>query len=186
MDSTNSMGDLGAIAGWAPTYAAWRDEAVPEIMGGKAKQAFARYPWFRTEGDPFVRLDKSASEARFGLITTGGYSIEGSQTPFVPVPSFGDEVPQVHTIPLDVDRSKLRIDHPGYDHRFAKEDINVNLPLDRLQELADSGEIGSIAPNTHVLMGLAPNVEPLLRETIPSLVSALRSDSVEAALLVPS
>ena len=40
--------------------------------------------------------------------------------------------------------------------------------------------------DTQVLMGLAPDVAPLLRETIPALVDRFQSDSVEAALLVPS
>jgi D-proline reductase (dithiol) PrdB len=95
-------------------------------------------------------------------------------------------VPEIRWIPLDVDRSKLRIDHVGYDHRFAEEDINVNLPFDRLSELVEQGEIGSIARETPVLMGLQPNVAPLIRDTIPELVARFQADSVEAALLVPS
>jgi hypothetical protein len=52
--------------------------------------------------------------------------------------------------------------------------------------LAAGGEIGSIAPTTHVLMGLVVDVAPLIRETIPQLVERLRDEGVEAALLVPS
>ena len=80
------------------------------------------------------------SEARFAVVTTGGYSIEGVQEPFVPFPGFDDKVPGIREIPLDVEQSKLRIDHPGYDHRFAEEDVNVNLPVDRIAELAKGGE----------------------------------------------
>ena len=87
---------------------------------------------------------------------------------------------------MDVDRSKLRIDHAGYDHRFAEEDINCNLPLDRLGEMEAAGEIGSIAPETQVVMGLQPNVVTLIESLIPELVARFKSDSVEAALLVPS
>ena len=97
-----------------------------------------------------------------------------------------DEVPQIRLIPTDVDRAKLKINHPGYDHKYANEDINCNLPFDRLQEMVDAGEIGSLAPNTVVLMGLQPNVSPLLQETIPAIVEQFKADGVEAALLVPS
>ncbi|MFQ5699454.1 MAG: glycine/sarcosine/betaine reductase selenoprotein B family protein [Myxococcota bacterium] len=180
------MIDARGLEAWGPKFAAWTRSALPLIREGKAKQAFAGYPWFRTEGDPFVRLGKPASETRFGLITTGGYSIEGEQEPFVPLPRFDDQAAGLRAIPLDVDRSKLRIDHPGYDHRFAEQDPNVNLPLDRLRELAQAGEIGSIAKDSLVLMGLQPNVAPLIRETIPEIAARLASDSVEAALLVPS
>jgi D-proline reductase (dithiol) PrdB len=85
-----------------------------------------------------------------------------------------------------VDRSKLRIDHPGYDHRFAREDINVNLPFDRLKELVANGTIGSLSEETLVLMGLQPNVAPLIESTIPEIVAVFEADGVEAALLVPS
>ena len=43
-----------------------------------------------------------------------------------------------------------------------------------------------LAPETLVLMGLQPNVGPLINETIPEIVAAFKADDVEAALLVPS
>jgi len=85
-----------------------------------------------------------------------------------------------------VERSKLVIHHRGYDHRFAKEDYNANLPLDRLRELVTDGVIGSVAEETIVLMGLQPDVAPLLNVTIPEIVASFQADGVEAALLVPS
>ena len=180
------MTDLSVLESWKPRFKQWTEESMPLFAEGKAKQAFAAYPWVTTEEDPFVRLAKPLSETRFGLVTTGGYSIEGEQEPFSPAPSFGDEAPGIREIPFDVEPSKLRIDHAGYDHRFAKEDINVNLPLDRLRELTKACEIGSLANASQVVMGLQPNVAPLLQETIPALVDRFLSDSVKAALLVPS
>ena len=180
------MSDVAGVEAWRPKFQQWVQSAVPLLQKGKAQEAFGSYPWYPTEGDPFVRLQKPASEARFALVTTGGYSIEGEQEPFVAAPSFADEAPRVHAIPLDVDRAKLRIDHPGYDHRFAEEDLNVNLPLDRLNEMVAAGEIGSVANDTQVLMGLQPDVAPLLRETVPALVARFEADSVDAVLLVPS
>ncbi|MEE2778481.1 MAG: glycine/sarcosine/betaine reductase selenoprotein B family protein [Acidobacteriota bacterium] len=180
------MSDVSSLEGWQDRFEEWAVTAKPMIFGGQAKEAFGTYPWFTTDGDPFARLAKPASETRFGLLTTGGYSIEGEQEPMRGYPTFGDEVPQIRRIPLDVDSSKLVINHPGYDHRFAEEDNNANLPLDRLQELVEEGAIGSIADETLVLMGLQPNVAPLLHETIPQLVESFRAADVEAVLLVPS
>ena len=180
------MSDVSSIEEWRQPYTDWVAFAKPLFAQGKGKEAFAKYPWFTTEGDPFVKLEQPASQTHFGLITTGGYSIEGEQEPMRGYPTFGDEVPQIRRIPLDVDRSKLTINHPGYDHRFAEEDINANLPFDRLNELVEDGTIGSLSKATHVLMGLQPNVEPLLKETIPEIVAAYQADGVQAALLVPS
>jgi hypothetical protein len=180
------MSDAAGLTEWQSKFSNWIETSTPLFKEGKAKKAFASYPWMTTTGEPFTRLAMPASEARFGLVTTGGYSIEGEQEPFRPGPSFDDTIPAIHTIPLDVDRSKLRIDHVGYDHRFAKEDINVNLPLDRMRELEAHGEIGSVAQQTHVVMGLQPNVGPLLRDLLPSLIETLQADDINAVLLVPS
>ena len=179
------MTDAAQIDGWQARFKEWADYAEPMFQTGKAKEAFAKYPWFTTAGDPFTKLEKPASAMRFGLITTGGYSIAGEQEP-MRGPTFRGEAPQIHYIPLDVDRSKLTINHPGYDHRFAKEDINCNLPFDRLNELVEDGTIGSLSSETLVLMGLQPDVAPLINESIPEIIAAFKADDVEAALLVPS
>ncbi len=180
------MSDQTSLSEWTPRYQAWASESQELFAKGKAKEAFASYPWFQTEGDPFERLSKPASETRFGLITTGGYAIDGEQEPFTGLPDFSDAEPLAHVIPFDVDKSKLVINHFGYDHRFAEEDTNVNLPFDRLQEMVDDGEIGSVSNDSVVFMGLIPNVVPLIEKAIPQVIDRFKSDGVEAALLVPS
>ena len=180
------MVDAPSLKDWKIKYEEWTGMAVPLFKEGKAKDAMAQYPWFTTQGEPFTKLDKPLSEARVGLVTTGGYSIEGEQEPMRAYPTFGDEVPQVRRIPMDVDRSRLRIDHPGYDHKYAEEDMNANLPFDRLNELVDEGVIGSISNDTIMLMGLQPNVEPLIEQAIPEIVDAFQQDEVDLVLLVPS
>jgi D-proline reductase (dithiol) PrdB len=180
------MTDSASLASWKPKFEAWTTESKALFAEGKGKKAFASYPWLQLDESPFHKLAKPVAESRLALLTTGGYSIEGEQEPLKPFPSFDDSPPGVREIPLDVDRAKLTINHVGYDHRFADEDHNVNLPLDRLQELVAAGEIGSLANNTQVVMGLMPNIAPLIEDLIPSLVAKFKSDSVEAALLVPS
>lgn len=180
------MSDIKALGNWQPKFEEWKKAAQPLLASGKPKEAFASYPWMRLDDPPFQRPEKPIRESRVALVTTGGYSIEGEQQPFEAVPSFDDTPARVLEIPLDVNQEKLAINHRGYDHRFAEQDINVNLPLDRLRELVEAGEIGSVAQQTQVVMGLQPNLRPLLTELIPSLVARFKSDSVEAALLVPS
>jgi D-proline reductase (dithiol) PrdB len=180
------MTDSAALTAWKPKYEAWTGDAKSFFADGKPKEAFGIYPWLQTEGDPFSTLGKPAAEARFGLVTTGGYTVVGEHEPFTGVPDFSDAAPDIHVVSLDADPEKFQINHFGYDHRFAKEDPNVNLPFDRLKEMVADGELGSVSNDSVVLMGLIPNVVPLIEQTIPAIVERFRSDSVEAALLVPS
>ena len=66
------MIDEKSLAGWQSGFEEWVAFAKPMLPQGKAKEAFGKYPWFTTEGEPFTLLDRPASEARFGLLTTGG------------------------------------------------------------------------------------------------------------------
>jgi D-proline reductase (dithiol) PrdB len=72
---------------------------------------------------------------------------------------------------------------PNFDRTGFAEDLNVVLPLDRLQELADSGVIGSVARYHYSFMGAAviDQMEPAARE----LASQLHADKVDGVLLVP-
>ena len=94
------MSDESSLDGWQSRFEEWVDFAKPMMGEGRAKEAFGKYPWFTTDGDPFTRLEKPASEIRFGLLTTGGYSIEGEQEPMRAYPTFGDEIPQIRRIPV--------------------------------------------------------------------------------------
>ena len=67
------MSDTSALGAWAPKFEDWKAFAMPLFAKGEAKQAFSKYPWFTTEGDPFARLEKPAKQTRFALITTGGF-----------------------------------------------------------------------------------------------------------------
>ena len=134
-----------------------------------------------------LRPPGARAEPEFlGACVRCGLCVRGCPFDTLKLAAFGEEVPQIRRIPTDVDRSKLRINHPGYDHKYAKEDINANLPFDRLNELVANGTIGSLSEQTLVLMGLQPNVGPLLKETVPEIVETFKADGVEAALLVPS
>ena len=182
----SQTGDASGLGTWVPKFESWKETAMPLLSKGKAKEAFSTYPWVTTEGDPFARLAGPASESRFALITTGGYSIDGVHTPFTGLPNLANEVPEVHTVPLDVDRSKLGINHHGYDHRFAKEDINVNLPLDRLVELQKAGEIGSVAEGHLRSDGTDSRRRAAPDRYAPAAHRAAARRRVDAVLLVPS
>ena len=88
-------------------------------------------------------------------------------------------------IPADTPSADLVMSHmsTNYDRTGFQQDWNVVFPLDRLHELAASGDIGSVAQYHYSFMGATDvrALEPQAR----NLARIMRADGVDAALLVP-
>ena len=96
--------------------------------------------------------------------------------------------PSFREMPSDVDPRLLTITHNYYDHAAADRDINVVLPLGRLRELADEGQVGAVAPHAYSFMGHIDgrHLRTLLEETAPAVADRLRADGAEAVFLTPA
>jgi len=77
-----------------------------------------------------------------------------------------------------MDHVSVSHDRTGFQH-----DVNVVFPLERLQELAEAGEIGSVADFHYSFMGATnPNeMEPQVRK----LAGILKADGVNTVVLAP-
>lgn len=130
----------------------------------------------------FHRLTKPRSALRVALATSGGLYVEGTPR-FDMISHARDD--SVRWIPGDVVTRRLRFAHDHYDHTDADQDPNCMFPLDRLRELVAAGELGGIAPVHVGLMGYIPDPQRFARETVPSVVSRLVTDHVDAVVLAP-
>jgi D-proline reductase (dithiol) PrdB len=131
------------------------------------------------DGRPWVKppaLDK----CRVAIISTAGLHARGDR-PFGPSTNATD----YRIIPGDTAAADLLMSHQSvnFDRSGFQEDHNVVFPLDRLNELATDGVIGSVAEFHYSFMGAAPirKLEPKARE----LAGLLKSDRVDAVLLSP-
>ncbi len=115
---------------------------------------------------------------RVALISTAGLRRRGDR-PFQP----GDGSYRV--IPAETPAADLVMSHisVNFDRTGFQQDHNVVFPIDRLRELAAAGVVGSMASIHYSFMGAFPPVaaEPHARH----LAGLLKSDGVDAALLVP-
>jgi D-proline reductase (dithiol) PrdB len=71
----------------------------------------------------------------------------------------------------------------NFDRSGFQEDHNVVFPIDRLNELARDGVIGSVAEYHYAFMGAAPIRE--LKPKAAELAGLLKRDEVDAVLLSP-
>jgi D-proline reductase (dithiol) PrdB len=89
---------------------------------------------------------------------------------------------------IDRDRRDLVLGHwsPNFDQMGVKMDLNVVYPIDRLEELAAKGIIGSVAPRHLSFAGNQPDdVSTIRLDTGPAAAAALRQDGVDVVILTP-
>jgi len=137
---------------------------------------FPPYRWVTNHEAPWTPLGKPIRECRVALVSSGGFYVNG-QPPFV------DSDPSFRLVPVETRREDLRIFHHGYRDDDADRDPNCVLPLERLRELAATGEIGSVAEAAvSFLFSYVPRRD---LERAPQIAGELRRMGVDAALCVP-
>jgi D-proline reductase (dithiol) PrdB len=154
-----------------------RLEDLPEIT----RQSYLTFPVFEHEDTPFTRPRKPLDQSRVGLVTTAGLHVRGDR-PFFS----GDQTYRV--IPTATPTSQIVQSHSsiGFDRTAFMRDVNISYPIDRLQELAQRGEIGSVAANGYSFMGAARTPRTMERETGPEVARRLLADGVDVVLLTPT
>jgi D-proline reductase (dithiol) PrdB len=130
---------------------------------------FATRPWVT---GPALSQRRVAIVASAGLVVRGEDPFRGRDADYRVIPST--------TPPEELLISHISI---NFDRTGFQEDWNVVFPLDRLGELAEGGEIGSVAQTHYSFMGATDPVqmEPHVRE----LAGRLKQDAVDAVILPP-
>jgi len=165
-----------------PAYEKWVEESMPDFQAGKMAEIVKRYPFVMPDDIPWTPYTGNASEQTFALITSGGLYLKDSQPAFDTVSIHGD--PSIREIPKSVRQEQIGIAHAQYDHSLAEQDINIIFPIHRLIELEQEGVIGKLI-DTHYSYSYVNDVVPLVTETVPQMISRIKADGVDAALLVP-
>ncbi len=134
---------------------------------------------------PWVPLSKPLADCTVALVTTAGVHLQ-EDPPFNMADQDGD--PSYRVIPRGTPQQRLIITHDYYDHRDADKDVNIVLPLERLEECAREREIGNVAPRHYSFMGHidGPHIPVLLAVTAPQVARQLKQDQVDAVVLTPA
>ena len=132
---------------------------------------------FDHEATPWITVD-SLAESKIALITTAALH-RRDDPPF----RFADT--GYRLIPDDIDRAELVQSHisVNFDRTHYQRDLNVVLPIDRMHELADAGEIGGVSPTHYSILGATEAF--LLEPSAAEMARRMHEEGVNAALLVP-
>ncbi|MBC8195794.1 MAG: selenoprotein B glycine/betaine/sarcosine/D-proline reductase [Acidimicrobiia bacterium] len=147
------------------------DELIRRELADLEGYVFDEVPW---------TAPRPLSESRVAVVTTAGLRSEGD-----PDWNPGD---QSFTV-LSGDRDDLVLSHysPNFDRTGWIVDPNVVLPIDRLDEMAAEGVVGSVADVHISFMGaqIDHTLETIRLDTGPAAARALLDDGVDVVLLTP-
>ena len=159
------------------------------FIGGMTKRLVKS--WIKLESPreiPWTPLTKPLFEATVALISTGGVALKTDQ-PFDQDgerrnPWWGD--PSYRVIPQTARTEDIRVHHLHIDPSLGERDLNCLLPIERLDELVDAGQVGRTAASHYSFMGYLLEPGELLEKSIPAIVEHLRADGVDVVALVPA
>ena len=139
------------------------------------------YQWTVNTTAPLHKLDKPLAECTVSLLTSGGVSL-------CSMPAFNPDARNDHRLDaIPPEAADFQIHDSYYDHSDADADINCIFPLERLGELAASGEIGAVAERLWSgFMGRIYNRSKVLEESAPAFYEALVADGVDVLVAAPS
>ena len=121
-------------------------------------------------------------DCRVAIVTSAALQCEGS-------PGWQGLTADIHFETIPHAERDLRIGHvsPNFDRSGFAQDINVVYPVDRLDELASRGAIGSVASYHYSFAGNAGNqlISGLRLDSGPACAKKLLDDDVDVVLLTP-
>ena len=141
---------------------------------------------------PWSPLTKPLNDCKFSLVTSGGLYVKTNQDPFDvdrehKEPRWGD--PSYRTIPLDIRPAEVAVSHLHVNTSYVEQDINVLLPINRMQKLVRDGTIGSVAKHAYSFMGYQgypPDTSTWESTYAPRMIHNLQAEAVDCVLLTPS
>lgn len=124
-------------------------------------------------------LSKPLSETKVAIVTTAGLKHGGDVDLWQP----GDGS---YTV-IPASERNLQLSHfsPNFDRAGIAADLNVVYPIDRLEELAADGTIGSVAPRHLAFMGAQFDFTSIIQDTGPQAAQELIDDGVDVVIFTP-
>lgn len=135
-------------------------------------------------------FDKPLEDATIGLLTSAGIYVVGEQEAFDVErerrePLWGD--PTLRTI-----RSNIAQDQVGATHLHIRtddilQDVDIALPVNRLNEFVDEGWVGAAAPEHFSVMGYQEEGAEVWRTTTgPEIAARCHAADIDALILAPA
>lgn len=129
---------------------------------------------------PFIRPEKSLSESRLALVTTGGVHLPGQ-------PRFDIDDPAGDCSYREIPTGATELTWTHAYHRPDEgSDLDAVFSLWTLRELEEEEIVGELNRRHFSFMGAIHDPDPLIEQTAPEVAEKLANDEVDVVLLTPS
>jgi len=164
------------LDGWRRRFDEWKRSED----GGSTDDVGANYPFVRNRRAPFLPARRALPMLNLALISSAGAYIDGTQ------PFASDSDASFREIPIEVEGTDLRYAARGYEAAAVQQDMNSEVPIERLLEFENNGIIGQLNPVFWSFSGFLPDAGLLVEELVPKLLERLNRYEVQATLIVPA
>ena len=129
-----------------------------------------------TFDNPAWSVPKEASSRRVSIVSSAAISKRGDK-PF-------SWLANNHRV-IEKDNLDLVMTHVAveYDRTAWQQDINTILPIDRLEEMAKNGEIGSVSNEHYSFIGSSDPIK--MERSAKEVAERMKDDAVDTVFLVP-
>lgn len=160
-----------------------RDEFVNKFSKWNGDENLAGYPFVENRHAPFAPVRRALPMLNLGLITSAGSFIEGA--PGFDMESKGGDL-SYKEIPVEVGAEELDFAAKGYNDSAVREDLNAQIPVDRLLEYEENRVIGRLNHVWWSLSSYIPDAAGVAEQLAPKIAERLKRYEVQAALLIPA
>lgn len=162
-------------------------EKKSEFEGRFAKwngnESLKNYPFVENIHAPFTGARRALPMLNLALISSAGAYIDGTE-PFDLEARDGDV--SFKEIPVEIEAEDLLYAAKGYDTKAVLEDMNSQIPIDRLREYEENAVIGRLNHVWWSLSSYIPNAARVADELAPKIAERVARYEVQAALLIPA
>ena len=151
--------------------------ARPEDIPQPTRDTVLNLPCPAFDTTPFVS-GPPLSQRRIAILSSAALVRRGD-------PPFPFGSGECRFISADTPTGDLLISHVSinFDRAGWRRDVNVVYPIDRLRELAASGEIAAVAPTHYTVMG---STDPAaMEDAVDQIAGQLKQERIDSVLLTP-
>ena len=159
------------------------DEFADRFSRWNGDEHLTSYPFVENTYAPFSPVRRSLPMLNLALISSAGAYIDGTDA-FDIENRDGDM--SYKEIPIEIEASDLKYAARGYDPSAVLEDMNSQIPIQRLLEYEENAVIGNLNPVWWSLSSHTPNAVRVAEEIAPKLAERVARYQAQAALLIPA